>query len=858
MTPQTPMLRQYFATKERHPGVLLAMRVGDFYEFYGEDAEIAARELEITLTGREDGSNGRIPMSGVPFHSVEKYLARLISKGMKVAICDQIEDPKQAKGLVKRAVTRVMTPGTALEDSMLPTGANNFLASAAVTDEAVGVSFLDLSTGEFLVTEVAGFDSQERTLQEIARLNPAECLLPEEAAELNELIAKVCAAAVTTLPFLKPKDAKSRLLRQFKTHSLSPFGVERMDAGASAAGTILSYLDGNEIRTEHIDHVVTYSLDEKMRLDYATQRSLELSSNISDGGRRMTLIEVLDKTKTPMGARTLKRWIEEPLLDRQAIESRLDSVEKLRNNNLAREEVRAVLGKLYDIHRLTARAATGVANPRDIASLRESLIAIPDLIERTAVLSSGRLTEVREEIDTFEDLVGELNRSIVADPPVHVRDGGVIRRGYDAELDEYKRLASEGKAILAQLETAEREKTGIDRLKIGYNSVFGYYLDIPKTKLSLVPPEYIRKQTTANSERYITVELKELEARVLGAEEKSLDLEASLFAKVRAMVAQHAPSLLKTARAIAEIDVLQSLGHVASVERYSRPKIEDSRALNICAGRHPVVETHAGMGSFVPNDLRLGDDRHVVILTGPNMSGKSTYLRQNALIVLMAQMGSFVPAESAVVGIVDRVFARIGARDELATGQSTFMVEMTEAAHILHHATDRSLVILDEIGRGTSTFDGLAIAWAIAERLNQIGAKTLFATHYHQLNELADRTPGVVNFRVAVREDQDRIVWLHKVLEGGTDKSYGIQVAKMAGVPRSVLNRAQEVLSDLERSEPLPAGSSIRDSNLQMRLFELDVPEAVKRLRKIDTQQITPVEALVLLDSLKRECMEES
>lgn len=847
------MLRQYFATKERYPGVLLAMRVGDFYEFYGEDAEVAARALEITLTGRDDGPNGRIPMSGVPYHSVEKYLARLIRQGFKVALCDQVEDPKLAKGLVKREVTRVLTPGTVLEDAMLESASNNFLASAAPGKEAAGISFLDLSTGEFLVTEVSGPDSTEKTIQEIARLDPAECLLPEEAEEFYELLAKLTRTMITRTRFLSQRDARERLLRQFGTQSLSPFGLEELEEGSVAAGAILDYLDKNEIESSHIDHVVTYSLGERMRLDAPTARSLELTQNMTDGGRRYTLLQTLDETKTPMGTRLLKRWLEEPLLRHEEIVARHDSVEALLRNAIARSDVRDTLAKLFDIQRLVGRAATGVANPRDLVALRTSIALLPALIEATFPVSEGRIAEVRREIDPCEELLAELNRALVSDPPLTVREGGVIRAGFDAELDELRRLGTEGKTYIASLESSEREATGIEKLKVGFNTVFGYYLEVPKTQIAKVPERYIRKQTTANAERYITAELKEYEAKVLGSEEKANELEYKLFVQLREKVATHASRLLKGARAIAEIDALQSLAEVAAKQGYVRPQMIEDAKIEIIGGRHPVVESHAGLGTFVPNDTKLGENTTLIVLTGPNMSGKSTYLRQTALIVLMAQCGSFVPAERAAIGVVDRVFARIGARDELATGQSTFMVEMTEAANILHHATDRSLVILDEIGRGTSTFDGLAIAWAIAERLVEIGAKTLFATHYHQLNALADQHPRVANFRVAVREDPDRVVWLHKVLAGGTDKSYGVQVARMAGLPKQVLDRAAEVLADLEEADVAPSAAKIRERSLQLTLFHGEEPEVLKVLRELDTTTMTPVEALVLLENLKRE-----
>lgn len=847
------MLKQYFATKDRYPGTLLAMRVGDFYEFYGEDAETAARDLQITLTSREDGPNGRVSMSGVPFHAVEKYLAKLVSMGHKVALCDQVEDPKTAKGLVKRAVTRVLTPGTIIEDGMLDAGSNNFLASASIDHDSAGISFLDLSTGEFLVTEVAGDDVRERTLQEIARFDPAECLLPEEADELYTLLSKLTRTMVTKVKFLKPSDGRHRLLKQFGTQSLAPFGVEDMEEGTAAAATILNYLDANEIDSPHIDSITSYSTDGAMRLDPPTMRALELTQNMVDGKKSMSLLDTLDFTKTSTGARKLRRWVENPLKHREDIEARHDAVDGLKANMLARDEVRQVLAKLADVERIASRCSSGYASPRDLVALRDSLAKVPSLAEAVAKCERGATVEMRKALDPCDELKAELLLALNDDQPQVSRAGGMIRKGYDPELDELRKLSTEAKAFIAGIEAQARAETGIDKLKVGYNSVFGYYLEVPKSRTSAVPDTYIRKQTTANAERYITAELKDYESKVLGSDEKATDLEFRIFTRLRLMVAQHASRLIATGQSIAGIDTLQSLAEAAVARTFVRPELHEhaGRAV-IVGGRHPVVEMHAGFSAFTPNDLDLAPGRRsTVILTGPNMSGKSTYLRQTALIMLMAQIGSFVPAESAQLPIVDRVFARIGARDELASGQSTFMVEMTEAAHILHHATANSLVILDEIGRGTSTYDGLAIAWAIAEHLAQVGAMTLFATHYHQLNGLADTFANVANFRVAVREEGDRVIWLHKVLEGGTDRSYGIQVARMAGVPRQVLDRAGEVLADLEGKEA-PIGR-VKPGALQMTLFESAADPVRKALEGIDTSTLTPVEALVLLDNLRQQ-----
>lgn len=832
------------------------MRIGDFYEFYGEDAEIAARVLQIVLTGRDDGPNGRIPMAGVPVHSAQKYIATLVGKGYKVALCDQVEDPKKARGLVRREVTRVVTPGTALEEEMLDAGRNNYLASLASLGECTGLGFLDLSTGEFLVTQIEGPDSGEKSIQEILRLNPSEILLPEEAEEFFQILRKLTQAAITR--FLPPRlrDARARLLRQFGTTTLKPFGLETWEASTIAAGTILKYLDENGISASHIDRVATYALTDRMRLDVATLRSLELTQNLSDGSGKMTLLEVLDHTKTPMGARLLKRWIEEPLLSIKEINERLDAVQALVEHGFIREELREVLGKLYDLQRLVSRASTGVATPADLAALRSTLGCIPKILEIAVRVSRGRIAHILQDIDPCSELLDLLTRALVDHPPVTIKDGGYIRDGYDPELDELRKISRAGKEYIASLEERERDRTGISKLKVGYNSVFGYFLEVPRAQAGRVPDDYIRKQTTVSAERFVTTELKVCEARVLDSEEKVRELEFRLFTELRQEVVKKSSVLLRTGRALAELDVFGSLAEAAVRYGFVYPRVLDEPVLFVKEGRHPVVEAYAGVGSFVPNDTRLDEFSRVVILTGPNMSGKSTYLRQNALIVLMAQVGSFVPAKEAVIGLADRIFTRIGARDELARGASTFMVEMTESAHILHHVTDRSLVILDEIGRGTSTFDGLAIAWAIAEHLAVVGARTFFATHYHELGRLAEFFSNVENYCMAVREEGGEVIWLHKVLRGLADRSYGIEVARMAGIPRSVLNRAEEILADLEEREIAPDPSRIFSKSVQLTLFELEEPEILKKLRELDTTSLTPIEALLLLDNLKRELVE--
>ncbi|HWD39137.1 MAG TPA: DNA mismatch repair protein MutS [Fimbriimonas sp.] len=854
MPARTPMLQQYFAAKEEHPGVLLAMRVGDFYEFYGGDAVTAAQALEITLTGREDGDNGRIAMAGVPFHSVEKYLARLLAKGMKVALCDQLEDPKAAKGLVKRGVTRVLTPGTLLEDSMLAAGQNNFLAAICIQDGRAGLAVLDSSTGEFAVTEVSGDAAQELLLQELARVKPTELLVGPAAEAYGEMAQASLGSAVTEQKPLPVDRALRKLVEQLKVTNLQGFGCDDKPSAIVAASMILAYAEKNRLSLAHVDSLSTYSVEGFMRMDPATRRSLELTQNLADGSRRFTLLAVLDETVTAMGARLMRKWVEQPLLDCDAIQSRQQAVGRLHHHALIRGELRDAMRRLADIERLVSRCATGLAHPRDLVGLRASLIAMPEIGEPLRQVGLGRIQELRTLMTDHHELAAILDKALVSDPPMSLRDGGVIRPGYDLELDKLRDLSRNGKDFIASLEKAEREKTGISNLKVGFNSVFGYFLEVPKSQIEKAPEHYIRKQTTANAERYITAELKDQESLVLGAQEKAVTLESELFHRLRLRVMEHSKELLQTARALAEVDVLATLAEVAARRGYTCPKIVSGDIVEIVGGRHPVVETSTS--NFVPNDLRVEDlstgGARTLILTGPNMAGKSTYLRQTAMIALLAQIGSFVPANSATMGLCDRIFARIGAKDELALGQSTFMVEMIESANILNHATERSLVILDEVGRGTSTYDGLAIAWAMVEHLAGVGAKTLFATHYHQLNALADQLPRVANYRVAVQEIGDEVVWTHRVLPGGTDRSYGIHVAKMAGVPPRVLQRASEILGELEQTSNAPKAIAPSRASLQLTLFEMEDPPVLKELQRLDVNVLTPLEALRLLDEWKR------
>ncbi len=866
----TPMLRQYFDFKAERPDVVLLMRVGDFYEAYGDDAETIARELEITLTGREDRLAGaRIPMAGVPHHAMERYVARLIGKGYKVAVCDQVEDPKQAKGLVKRRVTRVLTPGTIVEDAMLDARTNNYLVAAvsgAKTPSGVGV--VDVSTGEFLATELPCEAGLEKVVEEILRLAPAECLLLPGMEELAELIKAATSATVT---FHQPHEARKTsrqvLLDHFGTPSLRGYGAEQMTAGLDAAALVLDYVkQTQQSAVSHIRSLATYSTENYMVLDAAARRNLELTHSLAEGAKSKSLVSILDRTVTPLGGRLLRKWFDQPLLALDKIHNRQSAVAEAAGDALLRGDLRDSLRRIADLERLTARICSGAANARDLISLKQSLEALPDV---TAALArapeGGALAPMRAVVaDSPPDLLDLLEAAIQPEPPVLLREGGLIRDGYNEELDALRELRSGGKAFIAQIEETERARTNIKGLKVGFNSVFGYYIEISKAAGAIqVPADFQRKQTTANAERYITPALKEYEAQVLGAEEKIFDLEFKLFVGIRDEIAdRYTGQVLKLAKTLARLDVFAGLAEVALQGRFVRPDVHDGDGLDIVAGRHPVVESLQSGTLFVPNDTHLdGDASRLHIITGPNSAGKSTYLRQVALIVLLAQIGSFVPADSASIGLVDRIFTRVGAHDDLASGQSTFMVEMNETASILNNATPRSLVILDEVGRGTSTYDGLALAWAITEYLHAVGVKTLFATHYHHLNELEKTLAGVKNYRVAVKEQGDHIVWLRKIMPGGTDKSYGIQVAKLAGVPDPVLRRAREVLKTLEamgKGEGAvgDAGAGARLSEqtqrLQATLFEAERHPVLDELGGLDLGTLSPIEALTKLYDLQR------
>lgn len=852
------MLQQYFDMKEQHPEALIAMRVGDFYEFYGPDAEAAAAALDISLTGREDGAYGRIPMAGVPHHSVEKYLARLLSQGIKVALCDQLEDPKLAKKLVKRGVTRVLTPGTLLDDSMLEGDSSSWLGSVAGGKDSFGFAFLDAGSGDFAGVELKGPEARTLLAQELARVRPAELLISPDLDFVQET-ARSLSSSISVKPLPSQDRAERLMTSQLGVASLAGFGLEEKSPVALAAGAILQYAQDVRLNLNHIRSFQVYSVDGAMKIDPAARRSLELTQSLSGSRNDQTLLKSLDMTLTPMGKRMLSRWIGQPLMDRREIEGRHDAVQRLAGHPAARAALRGCLKGLGDLERPVSRCSAETATPADLAAVRRILLTLPRLDDPLRVVGLGKIQEIREEIGSHVDLTTKLRRALAENPPVHIREGGIIREGYDEELDRTRRLSRDAKEFMAGLETKEREATGINAVKIGFNNVFGYYLEVPKRFVAEVPSHYIRKQTTANAERYVTADLKEQEAIVLSAGERSLARETELFQELRAEIALHAEELLRAAKAIGEADVLASFAETAVQRDYTRPEIVDEDVLEIEMGRHPVVELQTN--SFVPNSLALGSldsgsgesSARLIVLTGPNMAGKSTYLRQVALTVIMAQAGSFVPAQKCRMGLCDRIFARIGARDDLAQGQSTFMVEMLEAASILNGASSQSLVILDEIGRGTATYDGLAIAWAIVENLAAVGCKTLFATHYHQLNELAQQAAVVRNFRADVREDGENIVWTHKVAAGGADRSYGIHVARMAGIPADVLDRASEILSDLEGSEQAGPSRIPQSRRLQWTLFEMEDNPIVKALQAVDINRLTPMEALALVDRLKRQ-----
>ena len=804
----SPMMAQYMETKKQYSDCILFYRLGDFYEMFFDDALTASKELEITLTGKECGLEERAPMCGVPYHAVDSYLSRLVQKGYKVAIAEQMEDPKLAKGLVKREVIRVVTPGTITSAQALDETKNNYLMGIVYLADRMGVSVADITTGDFLVTEI----STDRALfDEINKFSPAEVICNDafsmSGISLEDLKDRYH-FTVSTLDsrFFQDESCRKVLREHFKVGSLEGLGLGDYDCGVIAAGAVLQYLYETQKSTlDHLTTIVPYATGNYMILDSSTRRNLELLETMREKQKRGSLLWVLDKTRTAMGARLLRTWIEQPLISKEAILKRQNAIEELNLNYISREELGEYLNPVYDLERLIGRISYKTANPRDLLAFRNSIAMVPHIKRLLGEFTSDALKELAEDLDPLEDLNDLITRAIVEEPPITVREGGMIKDGYNEEADRLRHAKTEGKTWLAELEARERDSTGIKNLKVKYNKVFGYYFEVTNSFKDLVPEYFIRKQTLTNAERYTTDDLKNLEDVILGAEDKLFSLEYDLFCEVRDAIAAEVVRIQKTARAIAAIDVFASLSTVATRNNYVKPQINEKGTIQIKGGRHPVVEKMMRDDMFVANDTILDNSKNrISIITGPNMAGKSTYMRQTALIVLMAQIGSFVPADQANIGICDRIFTRVGASDDLASGQSTFMVEMTEVANILRNATRNSLLILDEIGRGTSTFDGLSIAWAVVEHISNtrlLGAKTLFATHYHELTELEGLMNGVTNYCIAVKEQGDDIVFLRKIVKGGADKSYGIQVAKLAGVPDSVINRAKELVEQLVDSD---------------------------------------------------------
>jgi len=877
--PSTPLMRQYAAIKKEHPSALLFFRLGDFYELFFDDAQVAARELQITLTSRNKEKGVAVPMCGVPYHAAESYISKLIRKGFKVAICEQMEDPRLAKKLVRREVTRVVTPGTAA-DTSLSSEENNFLAALAHLGDRVGFAALDLSTGEFRATEFHGEDAARRIQDELQQLRPKE-LLFGSSLPLFETGTNLAAQRAAPQPraagstwaetplddwIFSPDHAIPLLENHFGVLSLEGFGLAGKQAAASAAGAILYYVRSTQRGTlDHVDRIGFYERQNCLVLDAVTVRNLELIEPLfagTDAG--VTLFRCLDSTVTPMGKRLLRSWMLRPSIDGAEIQARLDAVEAQAKDVVAREELRRALDGVLDLERLLSRVTLETANPRDVLALAASLGKIPAVRATLARLSTERLRTLHASSDELGDLRERIEKTIVSEPPIWLNDGGVIQNGINEELDELRDLSRNSKQYLAQIEQRERQRTGVSSLKVKFNSIFGYYLEVSKSNLHLVPADYERKQTLVNAERFTTPELKEYESKILDAQEKIVEIERRLFAELRVAIAGEAKRIRQTALALAEVDVLAALAHIAALRNYCRPQFDTSGGdIEILAGRHPVIEQQelSGVGDrFVPNDLFLNSTTHtILVLTGPNMGGKSTYLRQTALIVILAQIGSFVPARSARLSVIDRVFTRIGASDNLARGRSTFMVEMTETAAILHTATPRSLVLLDEIGRGTATYDGLAIAWAAIEYLHaRTRAKTLFATHYFELTELAERLSGVKNYHVSVKETGGGIVFLRKVEPGAADRSYGIEVAKLAGLPNEVIERAREVLAEHESAE-LRLTDHLASDDLrpapaaQLTIFTAISQPVLERLREVDLNHLTPLEALNLLAELKKQ-----
>lgn len=869
----TPMMQHYLQTKEQYKDCILFYRLGDFYEMFFEDAKIVSKELELTLTGKSCGLEERAPMCGVPFHAVEGYLNRLVSRGYKVAICEQVEDPKLAKGIVKREVVRIVTPGTNTDMQSLDETKNNYIMCIAYLGDKYGIAIADVTTGDFYVTEL---DSERKLMDEINKFAPSEIVCNEafymSGVDIDDMKNRLN-IAISSLDawYFGDALAQETLINHFHIQSLKGLGLEDYESGVIAAGTLLKYLYETQKNTlDNILEIHPYSIGKYMIIDSSSRRNLELVETLREKQKRGSLLWVLDKTKTAMGARLLRSYVEQPLIEKAEIVKRQELITSLNKNEVTREEIKEYLNPIYDLERLITRITYQTANPRDMIAFRNSLEMLPYIKTQLEDLDGELIEEIKNDFDCLEDIHSLLVSSINDEPPISVRDGDIIKEGYNEEVDRLRNAKTEGKTWLAELEASEREKTGIKNLRIKYNKVFGFYLEVTNSFKDLVPDYYVRKQTLTNAERYITPELKELEDTIMGAEDRLVQLEYELFRMVREEISGNVRRIQKTAKAIARIDVFVSLATVASQNNYCKPRINESGIIDIKNGRHPVVEKMISNDMFIDNDTYLDNNKNrISIITGPNMAGKSTYMRQTALIVLMAQIGSFVPAASANIGIVDRIFTRVGASDDLASGQSTFMVEMNEVANILRNATSNSLLILDEIGRGTSTFDGLSIAWAVVEHISNpklLGAKTLFATHYHELTELEGKLNSVNNYCIAVKEKGDDIVFLRKIIKGGADKSYGIQVAKLAGLPDSVIDRAKEIVNELLKNDITDTVRNISVDNgtkkkkehldevdlTQMSLFDtVKDDDIIKELESVDIGNMTPLDALNKLYELQ-------
>lgn len=865
MAEYSPMMQHYLDTKKDYKDSILFYRLGDFYEMFFDDAILASRELELTLTGKECGQEERAPMCGVPFHAAENYIARLISKGYKVAICEQMEDPKQAKGIVKREVIRVVTPGTVIESNLLDEKKNNYIMSVYKSGIYFGIAVCDVSTGDFRATQIKETNNFSAALDEISRYSPAEIVVNNLMYDTTEEIAKI--RERFQIYISKQEDNKfsnnvEELTSKYNVVDESENKIEINDKTLCicAINGLLTYiLETQKTNLDHINKIILYNNTKYMYLDINARRNLELTEKLRDKSKKGTLLWVLDKTSTSMGGRRLRRWINDPLLDIEKINKRLNSVKELKDNPILRGDIADLLKKVYDIERLVGKISYGNANARDLISLKNSVKQLPELKKIMSNTESTLLKELYNELDILEDIYNIIDVAIVEEPPISVKEGGIIKKGYNEEIDKLKMATTDGKNWLIQLEANEREKTGIKGLKVGFNKVFGYYIEVTKSNISLVPDRYIRKQTLTNGERYVTEELKKLENELLGAEEKVINLEYNAFCEIREIIEKQLLRIQRTADIVATLDVLNSFAIVAEDMNYCMPIVDNSGIIDIKGGRHPVIEKILPSGEFVDNDTYLDkEDNRFSIITGPNMAGKSTYMRQVALITLMAQCGSFVPATFARLGVVDKIFTRIGASDDLSMGQSTFMVEMMEVATILKEATQNSLVILDEIGRGTSTYDGLSIAWAVAEYMSdkeKCGAKTLFATHYHELIGLEQKIQGVKNYSIAVKEKGEDIIFLRKIVAGGTDESYGVHVAKLAGVPQTVTKRSNEILRTLERKSILGSKEQEKENKKvaegQLDMYNYKLAEIAHEIDKIDLNSLTPIDALNTLVKIK-------